>query len=341
MKREEAFIPAIHALHLAEVTARHGVSCADLLAGSELSETDLVEPEARISIETVERLVARARALTGEPALGVLLGMQMRISAHGPLGFAAMVASTLGEAIETATRFAPTRTNALDLRFVTEGERAILIVDERVPLGAARDVVLFALLEGMRQIGRALTGKAIVTSYEFAFPEPSYYSALALPIRSRFARSQNRLVFERRALDLPIVMSDPAAFRLATQECERALAEVHDARKTTTRVRAVVTQRGTRSIEGVAKVLGTSSRTLKRRLAAESTSFKALVDDLRRDEAVRLVETSELRFEEIAERVGYSDLANFTRAFRRWTGASPRAWRRRHLAHDARLRARE
>jgi AraC-like DNA-binding protein len=71
-----------------------------------------------------------------------------------------------------------------------------------------------------------------------------------------------------------------------------------------------------------------SSRTLKRRLAEEGTTFKELADHARREEALRLVGGTELALEAVAERLGYSDLANFSRAFRRGVGATPGAYRR-------------
>lgn len=72
-----------------------------------------------------------------------------------------------------------------------------------------------------------------------------------------------------------------------------------------------------------------STRTLKRRLAVAGTTFSDLLDDLRRERALLLVDDRALTLDQIAYRLGYSDVANFTRAFRRWTGATPAALRKR------------
>ncbi len=333
MATEDAFLPAIHALHLAELVARWGVTPSQLLAGTGLREADLADPDQTISLPVVERLVARARTLSGEPALGLLLGMQMRISAHGYLGFAAMVASTVGDALAIATRYAPTRTNALVLRVSVEGDTAALVIEERASFGSARDVVLFALIEGIRQIGQALTGRALTGSAEVAFPEPPYFEKVR-PIagaRVRFGRPENRILFDRSVLDVPLVMADPAAFRLATEQCERALTAIAGATRVSAKVRSVLARRGglTRGLVDVARALSVSPRTLKRHLALEGTTFKVLHDEARKNEGVRLVGEGTATMEEIAERLGYSDVANFTRAFRRWTGVAPGAWRRR------------
>ncbi|MET0592727.1 MAG: AraC family transcriptional regulator ligand-binding domain-containing protein, partial [Polyangiaceae bacterium] len=95
-------MPGVHALHLVELARRWDVAAKDLLAGTELTEATLADPATRLPIATFERLVERARARTGEPGLGFHLGLSMRISAHGHLGFAAMTATTLRDALEIA-----------------------------------------------------------------------------------------------------------------------------------------------------------------------------------------------------------------------------------------------
>ncbi len=72
-----------------------------------------------------------------------------------------------------------------------------------------------------------------------------------------------------------------------------------------------------------------SPRTLKRQLAATGTTFQAVLDELRRDRALMLLDRAELTLDEVADRLGYSDTANFTRAFKRWTGQTRRSSRRR------------
>jgi AraC-like DNA-binding protein len=86
-------------------------------------------------------------------------------------------------------------------------------------------------------------------------------------------------------------------------------------------------QGGFRDLEEVAKRLGMSTRTLKRRLADQGTTFSHVLDELRRQRALLLLANRELSINEIAGRLGYTEAANFTRAFRRWTGRTPAAYR--------------
>jgi AraC-like DNA-binding protein len=326
----EPSIPAVHALHLAQICARWNVTPGDLFAGLDLSEATLTEPGRRISIPVVNEIVARSRALTGEPGLGYYLGLQMRVSAHGYLGFAAMSSSTVGEALDLAARFAPTRTTALALRMHVDGGLASLIIEELAPLGAAQDVILFALTVGLQKIGEALTGRPLGGQAEFMFSEPAYLSHFhPLAASLRFGQPAHRLIFPASVLDLPIVMADPAALRLAREQCERELDALGHEGSITMQVRSLLSVHGGgfRSLDEVAALLSMSPRSLKRRLAEQSAEFSALLDQERRDRALLLL-ASDLPLESLAERLGYSDVANFSRAFRRWTGTTPGAFRR-------------
>lgn len=326
----EHSLPAAHALHVAELVERWGVAQDRLLGELGLSAEALAEPDARLPIPACVRLVERARALTGERALGIHLGMQMRASAHGYLGFAAMSAATVREALELAMRFSPTRTTALELRLHVDGDAAALVIDERADFGPARDFVLAALVVGIWQIGNALTGQALTGTADFAFPALEYFAPFQRFARMRFSQPVNRLVFDASVLDLPLVLSDRVATRLAREQCERELGALRPEARLAARVRALLADgdRGFRSLEEVAARMHLSPRTLKRRLALQGVAFSTLLEEEQRDRALLLLRSPELSLDEIADRLGYSDVANFTRAFRRWTGTTPAAYRR-------------
>jgi AraC-like DNA-binding protein len=85
---------------------------------------------------------------------------------------------------------------------------------------------------------------------------------------------------------------------------------------------------GVRSVEEVAEALGISTRTLHRKLKAEGVVFSDITDAHQHKQACALLRDARLSVEEVAEQVGYSDVSNFTRAFRRWTGLTPAAFRK-------------
>lgn len=323
-------LPSVHALHLAELVERWGVPAQRLLDDFGLSREALSDPAARLPVPEFGRLIQCARALTGEPGLGFHLGLKMPISAHGYVGFAAMTAANLRQAIELGCQFAPTRSSALSLRLEPRGAEAALVIDEAYPLGEARDAIIIAFLVGLWKLGNTITGQELPGVADFAFAEPDYFSRFKtmFPGRARFSQPAHQLSFGAALLDLPLLQADPAGLRLAQEQCERELTELRWRGGLHPQVQALVLSRGGgyRTLAEVAKELRTSPRTLKRRLKAQGTSYSELLERARRTEATRLLAT-ELSVEQIAGRLGYSDAANFTRAFRRWTGSTPAAGR--------------
>ena len=324
-------IPATYLADLVRVVERYGVSREDLLEGVFRDPAALEDPNARIALEVAAELVERAIELTGDPALALSMGLQMQVSSHGYLGFAAMTARTVREALELAVRFAPLRFPALSLQLEIEADSAAVILEERSDFGAARGFVLVTLAVGFTRMGQALLGKAIQGHAELRIPMPDYFEEIRgrIPGSVAFEAECNRLIFPRSLLDEPVVTANPTAMILAREQCERELAEVSRKHTYAHRVReATAAPTGFLGLEEVAKRLATSPRTLKRRLAEEGTSFSELLDQLRRTRALALTQEPELSLEEIAERLGYSDVANFSRAFRRWTNVAPGAYRR-------------
>jgi AraC-like DNA-binding protein len=318
-------LPGAQIRDLVELTGRWRVKPAELLKDLPISEADLQRPATRVPLAVCEAIVLRALELTREPALAFYMGTQMRLASHGFLGFAAMTAGTVRQALDLAVRFASTRTSALGLAFYAEGDTATLVLEERTPLSPAmREVVVIALIVGIWQIGQELTGRVLDGNGECAFPEPAYVRSLPHGNRLRFDRPAHRLVFPAAVLELPLRTADSVATKLAIEQCERELAAGVDA-GLVGRVRALLASE--RALPAVAKELHMSARTLKRKLAERGVTFSALRDDVLRQRALLLLDNRELSIGEVADRLGYRELPSFTRAFKKWTGKSPQAYR--------------
>jgi AraC-like DNA-binding protein len=322
-------LPGAYIRDLVELAGRWKVTPHALLSGLPVTAAALADPATRVPLTVCEAIVARAHALTHEPALAFHVGTQMRLSSHGFLGFAAMTAGTVREALELATRFASTRTSAIALALYVEGETASMVIEERTPLGAMREFLVIALLVGIWQLGQALTAGPLDGFAECAFPAPAYVEGLPHAGRLRFDRPVHRLVFAAKVLDKPFLNADAVATKIATEQLERELAAVVDA-GLPSRIRAVLAARHDLApITVVAKQLRMSTRTLKRKLAEHHTTYSAIRDDLRRQRALLLLDNRDLSIGEIATKLGYSELPNFSRAFKKWTGLTPVAYRER------------
>jgi AraC-like DNA-binding protein len=322
-------LPGAYIKDLVELTGRWNVRPEELLDGLPITAAELAAPTTRVPLRVCEAILARALQLTHEPALAIHVGTQMRVSSHGFLGFAAMTASTMREAIELACRFASTRTSAIGLTLYVEDETATLVIEERTSLGTLREFVVLALIVGFWQLGQALTGKVLDGKGECMFAEPAYLKGMPFAGRLRFGCTANRLVFSAKELELPLTSADPVAMQLAREQCERELAAVVDA-GIPARVRAaLMSADGMPSLVELAKDLRMSPRTLKRRLAEHDTTYSTLRDDVRRQRALLLLDNRGLAIGDVAAKLGYSELPNFTRAFRKWTGMTPLAYRER------------
>lgn len=331
MASESYGLSSTYLLDLLRVVERYGVGEEELLRGIIDDRASLDDPNARTSLSTVEALAARAMELTGDPALGLAMGLQMQISSHGYLGFAALTAGTIREALELAVRFAPIRFPALAIKLEERDDEGILILEERADLGSAREFVMITIAVGFTRMGHALLGHPVLGRAELAFAAPSYFEKIAgmIPGAVSFDAGAHRLIFPREYLDRRIETANAAAMKLATEQCERELEEATRIRTFRERVRGLLfVEGGVLSLEAIAKKLATSPRTLKRRLSEEGTTYTELLDELRAKRAMDLIANSELTLDEIAHRLGYSDVANFSRAFRRWTGKPPGSYRR-------------
>lgn len=324
-------LPGAYLRDLVDLVAARKVSPETFLAGLPVTIAELSDPTTRLSLRVCDAIVQRATQLTKDPSLAVQLGMRMRVSSHGFLGFAAMTASTVGEALELAVRFSTIRTSAIALSLVTEGDTASLVISERVDferegLASLREFLVLALVVGIRQLGTELTGSVPVGHAECAFPAPPWIPTSIVEVT--FDRPAHRLVFSSSLLDRKLINADIVATRLAIEQCERELASTHDG-ELAARIRAALDADPAVGLPDVAKKLKLSTRTLKRRLADQHTTFSAIRDDLRRQRALLLVDNRTLSISEIAIKLGYTELPNFTRAFRKWTGVTPIAYRGR------------
>jgi len=321
-----------HATHLLEVVQRWNVRAEDLLAGTGLTPAALADPYGKLDVPTLVALLERARRLTQEPALGLYIGLQTRPTLYGNVGFALCSASTVREAIEITMRYGAIVTSALTTRFRVDKTRASLILDEHADFGSVRDIVILTSIIALRQVSRNLTGRELTTSVaDFALPEPSYVDKLAAAgMPMRFNQPVHRLSFDARSLDLPYMMPDKAALLLAREQCQRELDALGLTGSLVERVRALISrpEGGCRTLEEVAAVLHQSPRTVKRQLSAAGVSFSVLREQERRERALLLLRTPRLSLFEVATRLGYSNVTNFERAFRRWTSGTPAQFRR-------------
>ncbi len=331
--RQDQGIPGVYGLLLLDVVSRWGYSDETLFAPFHLNSEMLADPEYRISVSTANELFKHALRLAGESTLGYHLGTQMRISIHGFIGYAIMTAETITDALLLAARFIQLRLPFLQLYFSTFGSNATIQLQCDIDIEPLRTELVLAITIGIITMAKALTGQPdIKAQVDLDFPMPKgfekYLEKTTLDLR--FDQPHIISSFNKEYLGLSIVNADPIASQIAINQCETELSALGERRRLAMRVRDILTnsEQHYLSIEHVADRLHMSDRTLKRQLAAEGTSFSTLVDEVRYRHATSLLSRTDYTLEQIADELGYSDVANFSRAFKRWSGRSPSNWRK-------------
>jgi AraC-like DNA-binding protein len=328
-------IPSIYAAHVVQLAARWQVAPAVLLEETGIHEAELEDSHGRVSPLALRTLYLRAMELTREPGLGFYFGLQLKLSSHGMVGFAAMTSATLRDALRVAERFLALRAPFLSLHVVEQDEQAALELGSVFPDSDVREFVTETLFTALVQMARSVLGRPVQAMFELSYPEPSYFTGFAhlWPGPVRFGRPVSRICFAPALLDESLQMADAVAARQALTECERELGSLVETSSLLASVRRQLggRERGYPSLTELARERHVSPRTMKRRLAEQGTSYQTLLDELRRDRALKLLESEGRTIEQIADQLGYSDAANFNRAFRRWLGRSPSAWREQHV----------
>jgi AraC-like DNA-binding protein len=330
--RDAYFFAASHALDVLALADSLGFDAARLCDGLAVTAETLSEPDARVSLADLQALIARLELLSGQPSLGVEIGLRMRAPVHGFLGFAIMASATLREGFQLIARYTPTRTNVLHVELAIDEHEAVLYIDELTDLGRARDTVITAVAVSGWKIAQSMTHTLFEARCELAFPSATgVRRANVRELSLHYEQPRNCLRFAAPLLQLAVPTAHSSGYRLALAQCERAL-EALATERIATRVRTALRRTDRCGIDDVARALGTSTSTLKRKLKSEGTSFSQLLEAEHCQRACALLRGERLSVEQVAERVGYGDVSNFGRAFRRWMGMTPAAYRRAQAA---------
>jgi AraC-like DNA-binding protein len=299
-----------------------------VLAGTALTLADLDSAERRVAAGDAAAVLRNALALTGDHGLGLEWGLRTRPTAHGYVGFAAMSAGTLREALELSTRYVHLRQRDTGLSASVQGEHIVLEARENHELGGLRRVFFESIMVGFYTMSGFLLGEPRpVGEIWFDWPEPDYFERFRARLPTvRFAMPSVQVRLSAAYLDRRLIMPDATAVRSAVEQCEREQALSDPGPDNLLeRVRAQLAPGpdGYADLERVSARLFMSGRTLKRKLQERGTTFRALLDDARFRQAQHLLENPDLDIQQVAIALGYRDPACFTRAFRRWSGRTP------------------
>jgi AraC-like DNA-binding protein len=285
---------------------------------------------------TVGQQLRQCRNLTAvaPPGWGLAVGVRLGTFSHGGLGFGAVSAPTLGDALELLVRFGHVRDPCFGFqlrKFAREvrieiHERIDLLEIERVPEIETFLLGLQASLESI--LGRKLDEAKVDVAGRPAHADlyRRYFSGTV-----RFGAEVSALVIPAAWLDHPSPFADAALHRASVVNLEALAERLQGNRYTPALVEELMASggQGGRSLEEVAERLAVSTRTLIRRLRAAGTTYRDLRDAHRKKRAIELLSDTSLTAAEVAYRLGFEDASNFGKACHRWFGCSPGALRKR------------
>jgi AraC-like DNA-binding protein len=326
-------IEARWAMVIVEDLRRAGCALDGLLQQVDLQQADLTDPENRISYAAYVRLIERAAVLLARPDYGLQLGASHDVRDNGVIGFIALNSPTLKDALANIERY---------VGVTNEGIDAVLERDEQGLALRFRETD--ASLRGLRhnsehaaaQIARGaqeITGKkAMPARIEFMHGRPKanidYEGVLGCPVK--FNAQWDGVVYSEEALSLPVMGADNRLLRVLERACRKIIGPSRHQDDIVHLVREHIVHRlskGVASFRDVARHFGMSDKTLERRLRDHGASYRRLVNDVRHNMAKHYLGSTDLRLQQIAYLLGYSESAPLARAFKRWTDTTPIQYR--------------
>ena len=309
----------------AELATARGLDPAELLATVGLPRRCLDEPDLKIPAEAVGRLLELAAQRAGEPAFGLCLAESRRLSNLGPLAMLVRDEPTLRNALEALIRHIHLHNEALAVR-VEQVSNLVVIRAELVAEGAASLRQATELVVGVTyRVLQILIGTAWhprLVCFTHTAPARLGVHRRVLGSAVEFGHEFNGIVCNAADLDAPNPGADPVLARYSQRLLASTLAR---GARMGDRVRQQVVlllPRGLCRVEVVAQHLGIDRRTVHRRLAAESSSFSAIVEAVRRELAQRYVAGTARPLLEVAGLLGFGSASSFSRWYRGSFGSS-------------------
>ncbi|WP_439106170.1 AraC family transcriptional regulator ligand-binding domain-containing protein [Congregibacter sp.] len=330
-------LPSTYARIIARVAKLQERDLYKLLVGTGLPASILMPgDETFISGDQQLQIMHNGRELLGSADFGLRLGEQLHPSAHGPLGYLALCSPDLMSALFALRDYLPLRLPwvAIDINVSNETIHCELRIQMSIDENSYAQITIAECFAMVLQsfVEAVLRRPATEAVINFAHHKPAhaqcYDQFLHAPYR--FEVEQSSYILPGELANAPNATSDNASFRLTQQLCNSLLEQTpRSGSSMADRVRTLMLLRPIESIAepDIARALFVSKRTLGRRLQTEGTSYRRLKDQFLAELARRYLLEPRQTVEGVAASLGYHDAAAFRKAFKRWTGMTPKLYR--------------
>lgn len=335
----QAKIPTITVQYvriLTDYCQAQGLTMARLLREAGLAQDLLANTDARVAFADFMRLCEAAEHFLADANLALKVGQEIRPGHYGVHGYAVISSATVGEALQRSVRFYTLVHNGGMNELKIQGDAAAMIYHCNMPdmddLGRFQNELCFS---AWVHIARWATGMGYTpTAVEFRHPEPVdvsiHQNVFQCPVR--FGASRNAIVFPAQWLQLPLPQANPTVLRFMDELSERyllTLGETGDPAwlAQAQRFIAGTLPDGLPTHEQVARAIGMHAREFRLQLSRHDLLFSELLSSTQARLARSYMSDPTLSLTDITYLLGFSEQSAFNRAFKRWMGMAPGAYR--------------
>ena len=327
-----AATPMAFAQVIAAAYRRRGKTPDQALQLAQITPTQLLRNEARITARQMEILSGTAMQALDDEALGAF-SRPLPWGSYGMLARASISAPNLGVALKRWCRHHGLITSDITLALTVAGDTATLSLNEQRDLGELREFCLVSVLRNVHGLACWLIDSRIpLSGAQFSFAAPAHAAVYGVLFSgpTAFESTPTGIHFDARYLALPLCRDESALQNMLQRALPLTVRAYRRDRLLVQRVRqALVNQPAlTHSADDLATLLHVSPRTLHRQLKDEGASLQALKDEVRKHRAQDLLRRTARPIKQVAEAAGFQNEKSFIRAFRDWTGTPPAEFRR-------------
>ena len=316
---------------LFDILVGQGCPAGKVLKNVNLTADEVHSPKSRISLADLMAACENAIRLSSDPHLPYRIGTSIHISAYGMYGFAILCCPDFRKTMAFAELYHALAAPLATIKFTEKDGFAGWGIEPNAR--AATDPHLYRFITEM-QIGihislmRDIMGPAFSPDrINLAYPEADDFGLPANEIGCHlsFANTANEIIFRSTWLDQAANLGNRTTYPMVVALCDELIDDLKSRVGIAGEIRALLIRDivNPPTLGAIAKLLNVSDRSLRRQLREQDISFRGLLDELRMQIALKYLRTTTLANEDIALALGFSDAANFRRAFRRWTNKSP------------------
>jgi AraC-like DNA-binding protein len=306
----------------------------EALRGTHLTLDELHAPATRVTLDQVITGYRNALRLAADPAWAYRLGSSIHVSLYGMYGYAILCSTSFRRTMAFAVRYHQLAVPLATISFAEERQHGIWTIEPVLHPDINAELYRFIVelqLGTHISLHRDVMGPSFAprrVSVTYRPDDPGLLPRLT-GCEVCFEQPVNQLIFDSAWLDAVPKLGNRINFSAATEICDSLLEEMEQRKGIAGQIRGIVLQTlaNRPSLDEIAKLLGISTRTLRRRLQDENVSFRKLMNELHAHIAIKYLRETTMTNEDIANALGFSDAANFRHAFRRWTKTTPSEYR--------------